>query len=638
MIAETAYLDTTAKSTTMVATDQSTDFTNCENKSETLNVVSNGFSFKSTSNSKLNETESELDLENVETNEDVTDYCRPKKLQKSLTGNNNLINQQQTNSVFGQIDSDFNLKTTAANKSTSNQFLKTNNKNQLTNNQNNDNDLNNQQTSGTSRRKQNLIDNEYEDNYDSSAAKDNSPKVPPLRIVISSTSGPTGRNSKDLNQTNTNDHSSVNYVVSTAVDSQVTSSSSFSNSQNDKKETKPENFYLTRSSNQQSTMPTSNSSSSNAVGRITRSQRAALNHHLLNDDSQTRYSSPDELAGEYNNETSELYAANSQNLKESNKENKDLRRKGKGRRQQLNVANSSASTSPSLNNATSAGQQSSLDSDPSASLDEQMDEQSMINMPTNSRDFQMPAYNCLNLYQNIRKQVEKRRQTMCDALNSKSKTSPKAPQGFKSYLMTTGNYLLESRNESTRNVNPNLTIEQIEIPESLKKLNNVDDLIDLFKEQELEREKVRVQHLVEKEKIKLSIEQEVLRVHGRASLAMANQSIPLSFTTLLKDEEIYNNMDENEHPLNNNNLEMTNQQKENTTKNEYSRATYSCSLNNQLADLYTLTGKSEGKLKIKVFKCFKMIINFLLFNSVKQKILVLGIDTVVVCYIAGYKM
>ena len=38
----------------------------------------------------------------------------------------------------------------------------------------------------------------------------------------------------------------------------------------------------------------------------------------------------------------------------------------------------------------------------------------------------------------------------------------------------------------------------------------------------------------------LSIEQEILRVHGRAARALANQATPLSFCAILKDENIYN--------------------------------------------------------------------------------------------------
>ena len=41
----------------------------------------------------------------------------------------------------------------------------------------------------------------------------------------------------------------------------------------------------------------------------------------------------------------------------------------------------------------------------------------------------------------------------------------------------------------------------------------------------------------------LSIEQEILRVHGRAARALANQSTPLSVCAILRDEEIYNTIE-----------------------------------------------------------------------------------------------
>ena len=50
---------------------------------------------------------------------------------------------------------------------------------------------------------------------------------------------------------------------------------------------------------------------------------------------------------------------------------------------------------------------------------------------------------------------------------------------------------------------------------------------------------ISLQHLIEKEKLVLSVEQEILRVHGRAARALANQSLPFSVCTLLKDQEVY---------------------------------------------------------------------------------------------------
>ena len=46
------------------------------------------------------------------------------------------------------------------------------------------------------------------------------------------------------------------------------------------------------------------------------------------------------------------------------------------------------------------------------------------------------------------------------------------------------------------------------------------------------------QHIIEKEKLVLAVEQEILRVHGRAARALANQSLPYSVCTILRDEEV----------------------------------------------------------------------------------------------------
>lgn len=63
---------------------------------------------------------------------------------------------------------------------------------------------------------------------------------------------------------------------------------------------------------------------------------------------------------------------------------------------------------------------------------------------------------------------------------------------------------------------------------------------DLYISQEKERYHLRMQHVVEKEKLVLAKEQEIIRVHGRAARALANQEQPFSVCTFLKDEEVYN--------------------------------------------------------------------------------------------------
>ena len=134
--------------------------------------------------------------------------------------------------------------------------------------------------------------------------------------------------------------------------------------------------------------------------------------------------------------------------------------------------------------------------------------------------------NDIEKYLNIRKQVEQRRKNLFPV-------QPKPPQGFKDYLMNRKTYLLQGNaHERLR------SIPMIQPPHSLD-----GPLRDLFKQQEEERYKLRLKHVVEKEKLVLAVEQEILRVHGRAARALANQSLPYSVCTILKDEEIFTPID-----------------------------------------------------------------------------------------------
>ncbi|KAH6946706.1 hypothetical protein HPB50_014620 [Hyalomma asiaticum] len=134
-----------------------------------------------------------------------------------------------------------------------------------------------------------------------------------------------------------------------------------------------------------------------------------------------------------------------------------------------------------------------------------------------------PVTNGFQMYLDIRKQVEKRRQAMLVV-------HPKPPQGFKDYLLNRGSYVLEG-NPSSR-----LSVPMIPLPQSL----SGSPMRELFLDQERERYKLRLQHLIEREKLVLSAEQEILRVHGRAARAIQNQAVPLSACSILRDEEIYN--------------------------------------------------------------------------------------------------
>ena len=124
---------------------------------------------------------------------------------------------------------------------------------------------------------------------------------------------------------------------------------------------------------------------------------------------------------------------------------------------------------------------------------------------------------------NIRKQIEQRRKNLFPV-------QPKPPQGFKDYLMNKKTYHLEGNTGKDSRIQP---IAKIAPPPSLEGA-----LKSLFPAQENARYKLRMKHLVEKEKLVLAVEQEILRVHGRAARALANQSLPYSVCTILRDEEV----------------------------------------------------------------------------------------------------
>lgn len=132
---------------------------------------------------------------------------------------------------------------------------------------------------------------------------------------------------------------------------------------------------------------------------------------------------------------------------------------------------------------------------------------------------EQPNTNCYQMFLTIRKQIERRHRNLFPV-------QPKPPQGFKDYLMNRRSYVLEGKSPAEP---------VVALPASLAAA-----MKDTFAKQEKERHKLKMQHAVEKEKLVLSVEQEILRVHGRAARALANQSLPFSVCTVLKDEEVYN--------------------------------------------------------------------------------------------------
>ncbi|XP_067834471.1 ankyrin repeat domain-containing protein 12 isoform X2 [Heptranchias perlo] len=125
-------------------------------------------------------------------------------------------------------------------------------------------------------------------------------------------------------------------------------------------------------------------------------------------------------------------------------------------------------------------------------------------------------------YLHIRKKIEEKRKVLCSV-------TPQAPQFYDEFVTFTGSYLLDGNPLSK------LCVPTITPPPSLSEA-----LKELFRQQEVIRMKLRLQHSIEREKLIMSNEQEVLRVHYRAARTLANQTLPFSACTVLLDAEVYN--------------------------------------------------------------------------------------------------
>ena len=99
---------------------------------------------------------------------------------------------------------------------------------------------------------------------------------------------------------------------------------------------------------------------------------------------------------------------------------------------------------------------------------------------------------------------------------------PAAPEGYQNFSLFTGNYHLDT------SIQDRLSFAKIGAPSDLHP-----KLQDLFRAQEDARWKMRQHHTVQREKLKLSYEQAVLRVHCNAKRLQENQPKPYSATMFL---------------------------------------------------------------------------------------------------------
>nr|CAB3221735.1 ankyrin repeat domain-containing protein 11 [Phallusia mammillata] len=106
---------------------------------------------------------------------------------------------------------------------------------------------------------------------------------------------------------------------------------------------------------------------------------------------------------------------------------------------------------------------------------------------------------------------------------------PQAPQYYWEYMTFTGGYLLSGRKES------HLSVPVLAPPPHL-----CDSMVELFNAHEEQRVRLRVQHAIEREKLIISCEQEIMREHCRAARTIQNQQVPYSACAVLMDNEVYN--------------------------------------------------------------------------------------------------
>ncbi|XP_041847229.1 ankyrin repeat domain-containing protein 12 isoform X2 [Melanotaenia boesemani] len=164
---------------------------------------------------------------------------------------------------------------------------------------------------------------------------------------------------------------------------------------------------------------------------------------------------------------------------------------------------------------------------PTAQQEKETDQQSLAAIVDSIKleeiePYQTERANPYYEFLHIRRKIEEKRKVLCSV-------APQPPQYYDEYVTFNGSYLLDGNPLSK------LCIPTITPPPSLP-----EQLKEMFKQQEVVRMKLRLQHSIEREKLIVSNEQEVLRVHYRAARTLANQSLPFSACTVLLDAEVYN--------------------------------------------------------------------------------------------------
>ncbi|CAF3342418.1 unnamed protein product [Rotaria sp. Silwood1] len=153
------------------------------------------------------------------------------------------------------------------------------------------------------------------------------------------------------------------------------------------------------------------------------------------------------------------------------------------------------------------------------------------NSPSESMATREIPINSIKQFLEIRQQIDKRHETMLNEF-----ILPKVPKDFSDTTMAKKSYLIAPQCSSYSTTTPaSIGIKRLSPPHDLDA-----HLADVFTKQEDERYKMKLRHQVERDKLILSHEQEVLRLCGNATRSSHNQDTPLSYCSLLKDNEVYN--------------------------------------------------------------------------------------------------
>ncbi|CAO1316770.1 unnamed protein product [Diamesa tonsa] len=380
------------------------------------------------------------------------------------------------------------------------------------------------------------------DNETDDGSKGDAPKVPPLKIVFPQQNSNSNSGTTTSNTTNSNNDTDANNTIRaskniTARSNQslpyiVAASSNSNDSTTDKEGRQSPSADSNKSSDDKKSAKTAAEERAQRVLRSSLRSGKDADRGSNNSSPQLQNSSTPSPAAPNTESASAGESENSQNVTSSNSSTNSVttttttQAGGNSTTAASQIASSvelhprkrkikTSSKEPTI--TPTANTNSTANNTTSTTIKEEKPLLDANGDPIHPHD--QPITNCYQMYLNIRKQIEQRHRGLYAI-------QPKPPQEFKDYLMNRRTYVLAGKTKYE--------------PTSITPANLPQEMKDLFQAQERERYKLKMQHIVEKEKLVLSKEQEILRAHGKAAQMMANQVQPFSVCTILKDEEVYN--------------------------------------------------------------------------------------------------